>query len=140
MTSITGKDNYLDEVPFYLLIVTKVPDFLLFPDSRKVKYCRAMKRREAWGTKQNTFSPELCRCIKAELLQKQDFMKLRLRSVRRISEEKGQNQPEREHSAQQGKLKQWKVPPTRCTVTASEMGHAAELFVAFCVQKCKKYN
>lgn len=44
MTSITGKDNYLDEVLFYLLIVTKVPDFLLFPDSRKVKYCRAMKR------------------------------------------------------------------------------------------------
>lgn len=46
MTSITGKDNYLDEVLLYLLIVTKVPDFLLFPDSRKVKYCRAMKRRE----------------------------------------------------------------------------------------------
>lgn len=46
-TTITGKDNSLDEVLFYLLIVTKVPDFLLFSDSRKVKYCRAMKRREA---------------------------------------------------------------------------------------------
>lgn len=43
-------------------------------------------------------SPELCRCIKAELLQKQDFVKLHLHSVRRISEEKGQNQPEHERS------------------------------------------
>lgn len=47
MTSITGKNKYLDEVLLYLLIVIKVPDFLLFPDSGKVKYCRAMKRREA---------------------------------------------------------------------------------------------
>lgn len=43
-------------------------------------------------------SLELCRCIKAELLQQQDFVKLHLHSVRCISEEKGQNQPEQEHS------------------------------------------
>lgn len=44
---MTWNNNYLDEILFYLLIDTKVPDFLLFPDSRKVKYCRAMKMREA---------------------------------------------------------------------------------------------
>lgn len=43
-------------------------------------------------------SLELCRCIKAELLQQQDFVKLHLHSVRCISEGKGQNQPEQEHS------------------------------------------
>lgn len=43
-------------------------------------------------------SLELRRCIKAELLQQQDFVKLHLHSVRCISEEKGENQPEQEHS------------------------------------------
>lgn len=54
-----------------------------------------------WGRleEQNKIlSPEPCRCIKAELLQKQDFMKLHLRSVRHIFEDKGQNQPEHECS------------------------------------------
>lgn len=86
-------------------------------------------------------SLELCRCIKAELLQQQDFVKLHLHSVRCISEEKGQNQPEQEHSfPSRAKWSSWKMPPTHCTVTASEMGHTAEHFGALCVQKCDKYN
>lgn len=85
-------------------------------------------------------SLELCRCIKGRLLQQQDFMKLHLHSVRCISEEKGQNQLQQEHFSQQGKVKQWKMPPTHCTVAASEMGHTAEHFIALCVQKHEKYN
>lgn len=45
-----------------------------------------------------TPSLELRRCIKAELLQQQGFVKLHLHSARCTSEEKRQNQPEQEHA------------------------------------------